>query len=196
MVRIAIAASDRGTLMEAFFETDLPIKLMIADRLCRALEIAGRMTNLETELIPRTDFTKSGFDPLRHRYTLDFLDMLVVHHIDLLVMAGFKTVFAPVMFESKNYGRRVLNSHPALLPLFPGNNAVRDALNAKAEVTGSTIHIATEVMDDPRYILAQEEVAIRTDDTEDTLHERIKTVERRLYPETVRQYLAKLNLAA
>jgi phosphoribosylglycinamide formyltransferase-1 len=83
---------------------------------------------------------------------------------------------------------RVLNTHPALLPAFRGWHAVRDALAAGVKVTGTTVHVATEEVDDGP-ILAQEAVPVLTGDTEDTLHERIKQVERRLYPATIKQFI-------
>ena len=82
----------------------------------------------------------------------------------------------------------MLNTHPALLPAFKGWHAVADALGAGAAVTGCTVHIATlEVDEGP--ILAQEEVAVLPGDTVESLHERIKTVERQLYPATIRRFL-------
>ena len=90
------------------------------------------------------------------------------------------TVLGRPMFDA--YGGRVLNTHPSLLPAFPGAHAVRDALAFGVKVTGCTVHIATARMDDGP-ILAQEAVPVLPDDTEATLHERIKAVERRLYPQ-------------
>jgi phosphoribosylglycinamide formyltransferase-1 len=108
-------------------------------------------------------------------------------------MAGFMTFLAPVLFC--DYERRVLNIHPSLLPAFPGARAVRDALAAGVTHTGTTIHIATPTLDDPRFIVAQREVRVLPGDTEETLHERIKEQERLLYPEVVRDVLnGKLNL--
>jgi phosphoribosylglycinamide formyltransferase-1 len=100
-------------------------------------------------------------------------------------MAGFGTVVPdlPAAFPG-----RVLNTHPALLPAFKGWHAVRDALALGVKVTGTTVHIATEAVDDGP-ILAQEAVPVLPGDTEDTLHERIKQVERRLYPATIRQFI-------
>jgi phosphoribosylglycinamide formyltransferase-1 len=86
----------------------------------------------------------------------------------------------------------VLNTHPALLPAFPGWHAVRDALAYGVKVTGMTVHVATGEVD-VGPILAQEAVAVEPDDTEETLHERIKTVERRLYPATIRRFLDELG---
>jgi phosphoribosylglycinamide formyltransferase-1 len=78
----------------------------------------------------------------------------------------------------------VLNTHPSLLPAFPGAHAVRDALAFGVKVTGCTVHEATVRIDDGP-ILAQEAVRVLTNDTEETLHERIKAVERVLYPAVV-----------
>jgi phosphoribosylglycinamide formyltransferase-1 len=86
---------------------------------------------------------------------------------------------------------RIVNSHPALLPLFPGAHAVRDALAAGATQTGTTIHWVDEGVDTGE-IIAQESIEITPTDTEATLHERIKIVERRLYVATLQQLLTNL----
>jgi len=82
------------------------------------------------------------------------------------------------------FGGRAVNTHPALLPSFKGWHAVRDALDFGVKVTGTTVHLVTEEVD-AGPILAQEAVPVLDGDTEATLHERIKEVERRLYPEVV-----------
>ena len=79
-----------------------------------------------------------------------------------------------------------------MLPAFPGWHAVEDALAAGAQVTGCTVHLAT-LETDSGPILAQEQVPILPGDTAATLHERIKTVERRLYPTTVRRVLKEMQ---
>ena len=97
-------------------------------------------------------------------------------------MAGFGTVHGAHAFDA--FPGRILNTHPALLPAFKGWHAVRDALEHGVKVTGCTVHVATlEVDHGP--ILAQEAVNVLPDDTEATLHERIKQVERRLYVQTI-----------
>jgi phosphoribosylglycinamide formyltransferase-1 len=103
-------------------------------------------------------------------------------------MAGFGTV-VPALPAA--YPGRVLNTHPALLPAFKGWHAVRAALDAGVKVTGMTIHVATAEVDDGP-ILAQEAVPVLPGDTEESLHERIKQVERRLYPATIRGFLEAL----
>jgi phosphoribosylglycinamide formyltransferase-1 len=84
-----------------------------------------------------------------------------------------------------------LNTHPALLPAFPGWHAVADALAAGVTETGTTVHVAMLEMD-TGPILANATVPVLPDDTEESLHERIKAVERRLYPDTIREFIGRL----
>ncbi len=138
---------------------------------------------MATELVERSDFG-AGFD--RARFTEDVIERLRAHRTDAIAMAGFMTVMSGAMFSA--FPGVVFNTHPSLLPAFPGAHAVRDALAYGVKVTGCTVHVATETVDHGP-ILAQEVVTVRTDDTEETLHERIKAVERRLYPQTLMEVL-------
>jgi phosphoribosylglycinamide formyltransferase-1 len=104
------------------------------------------------------------------------------HGVDLVAIAGFGTILSEPFVDS--FGGRAVNTHPALLPAFKGWHAVRDALAAGVKVTGCTVHLVTEDVD-AGPILAQEAVPVLDDDTEETLHERIKQVERRLYPDVI-----------
>ena len=104
------------------------------------------------------------------------------HRPDLVVSAGFMKIVGPAVLDA--FGGRLVNTHPALLPAFPGAHAVRDALAAGAEVTGATVHLVDDGVD-TGPVLAQREVRVLPDDDEDRLHERIKTVERELLVETV-----------
>ena len=179
--RIAVLASGSGTLLQAILDDGIVVTLVAADRPCRALEIAAER-GVAAELVERTEWGKS-FD--RAAYAEHLVKVLRSHDVDLVVMAGFGTV-VPALPDA--FPGRVLNSHPALLPAFKGWHAVRDALAHGVKVTGTTVHIATEQVDDGP-ILAQEAVPVLPGDTEDTLHERIKQVERRLYPSTIRQFI-------
>ena len=115
---------------------------------------------------------------------------LVAHQVDLVAMAGFGTVMTEAVHRA--FPDRILNTHPALLPAFPGWHGVRDALAAGVSETGCTVHLATLEMD-AGPILAQEVVPVLPGDTEATLHERIKVVERSLYPATVAWALGELE---
>lgn len=186
--RIAVLASGSGTLLEAILADGIPLVTVIADRPCRALDVAERH-GIRAELVERTEWGK-GFD--RDSYTERLIKVLQSHDVGLVVMAGFGTV-VPRIVDA--FPERVLNSHPALLPSFKGWHAVGAALDYGVKVTGTTIHVVTAEMDEGP-ILAQEAVAVHEDDTEDTLHERIKQVERRLYPATIRSYAARLDARA
>jgi phosphoribosylglycinamide formyltransferase-1 len=89
----------------------------------------------------------------------------------------------------ERFGGRYLNTHPALLPAFPGAHGVRDALAYGVKVTGCTVHWADAGVD-TGPIIAQEAVAVEPDDDEESLHGRIKVVERRLLIEVLRQLSA------
>lgn len=177
-MRIAVLASGSGTILRAIIDRKLPVVVVIADRQCDALGIA-RDAGIAAELVERTDFS-SSFD--RVAYTHEVVDVLERHEVDLVVMAGFGTILEKPVHDA--YPGRIVNTHPALLPAFKGWHAVRDTLEYGAKVTGVTVHVAElEVDDGP--ILAQEAVPVLPGDTVETLHERIKTVERRLYPEVI-----------
>ena len=184
MKNLAVLVSGTGSLLEAMIADKLEIKLVLADRPCRGLKIA-EAAGIPTELVGRSfrkDFDRKG-------YTEDIALLLVNYDIDFVAMAGFMTVFDEAIFtgDGGRYNGKILNSHPSLLPSFKGEKAVEDALKFGAKVTGTTIHVATEIMDEG-LILAQEAVRIRPGDTVDTLWERIKIVERKLYPMVIREF--------
>jgi phosphoribosylglycinamide formyltransferase-1 len=106
------------------------------------------------------------------------------HRPDLVVSAGFMRIVGPAVLHA--FGGRMVNTHPALLPAFPGAHAVRDALAAGVETTGSTVHLVDAGVD-TGPVLAQRQVPVLPGDDEERLHERIKTVERELLVHTVAQ---------
>ena len=156
----------------------VPVALVAADRPCRGLEIAAE-AGIATELVERDRFD-AGFD--RDGYSARLAAALEAHDLDLVAMAGFGTVLTQPMHDA--FGGRLLNTHPALLPAFKGWHAVRDALAYGVKVTGCTVHVAGLDVD-TGPILAQEAVPVLPGDTEASLQERIKAVERRLYPATL-----------
>ena len=170
---------------------DVPVVVVLADRPCRALEIAAR-AGIDRELVDRRSFGGFGDDFDRSGFTGAVTEVLEAHDVDLVAMAGFGTVLAPPVFDA--FPGRILNTHPALLPAFPGWHAVAEALAAGVAVTGCTVHLATPETD-TGPVLAQEEVPVFADDTVETLHERIKQVERRLYPATVKAMITELDAA-
>jgi phosphoribosylglycinamide formyltransferase-1 len=180
--RLGVLASGTGTILAAILEARLAVDAVILDRPCAAAGLADA-AGVPAEIVERESYGP-GFD--RIAYTHRVVDALKRHQIDVIAMAGFGTILAADIFTV--YPGRILNTHPALLPAFKGWHAVRDALAAGVKITGCTVHIATEVVDEGP-ILAQAAVLVEPGDTEASLHERIKSVERRLYPETIRLFL-------
>jgi len=185
-VRLGVLASGTGSLLQAIIGAGIDVCVVVADRPCPALGLA-REAGLPSELVLRDSFGAS-FD--RHGYTRRLVATLQQHRVEVVAMAGFGTVLHADMCAA--FPGRVLNTHPALLPAFKGWHAVRDALAAGVAVTGTTVHIATAAVDNGP-VLAQEEVPVLEGDTEESLHERIKEVERRLYPETIRRFITELQ---
>lgn len=163
--------------------------LVGADRGCRGLEVA-REAGVEALLVDRAAY--GGFGPNfdRDRYSADLAAALRERDIDLVAMAGFGTVVSAAFHAA--FPRRVLNTHPSLLPDFKGWHAVPQALAAGVTETGCTVHVATEALDDGP-ILAQRRVAVLANDDESSLHERIKAVERELYPAVLTRVMAALD---
>jgi len=186
-MRVAVLVSGSGTILEAMVAAGVPVTMVLADRPCRALQVAP--PGAEAVLVDRADWGGFGPDFDRLGFTRAVTVALKAHGPDLVAMAGFGTVLDQPVHDA--FGGRILNTHPALLPAFPGWHAVADALAAGVGVTGCTVHLATLEMD-AGPILAQEEVAVRPGDTVGSLHERIKAVERRLYPATIQRALADL----
>ena len=186
-MRVAVFASGTGSILDAALSAAVPVAIVVVDRPCAATDVAERH-GVPWELVERTSFGRS-FD--REAYTQQVLKVLKAQDIDLVVLAGFGTVFAPSLFDE--YGGRVINTHPALLPSFRGWNAVEQALAEGVKVTGCTVHIVTAEVD-AGPILAQEPVRVLPGDTAGTLHERIKVVERQLYVDTIRSILERGSL--
>lgn len=177
-MRIGVLASGGGTNLEAILDARLPVVAVVVDRPCRATSVA------EAAGVPYRVVLRQ---PDRLAFTHEVVDALQEHDVDVVAMAGFMTILDKPVFDA--YDGRVLNTHPSLLPAFRGAHAVADALAYGVKVTGCTVHVATLEVDSGS-ILAQEAVPVLDGDTVETLHERIKAVEHRLYPETIRRFVA------
>jgi phosphoribosylglycinamide formyltransferase-1 len=188
-VRLAVLVSGSGTILEAMFEAGLPVTVVLSDRRCAALGLAERH-GAAVELVDRATYGGFGTDFDRDGFTATVAATLVAYQVDLVAMAGFGTVMTDPVHRA--FPHRILNTHPALLPHFPGWHGVRDALAAGVAETGCTVHVATLEMD-AGPILAQEVVPVLPGDTEESLHERIKVVERTLYPATVAWALGEIE---
>ncbi|RFU23454.1 phosphoribosylglycinamide formyltransferase [Geodermatophilus marinus] len=179
--RVVVLLSGTGSLCAALLAaTDDPaypaqVVAVGSDRDAAGLEHARRRG------IP-TFACRLGAHPDRATWDRALAAEIAAHAPDLVVSAGFMKIVGPAVLAA--FEGRLLNTHPALLPAFPGAHAVRDALAAGVAVTGSTVHLVDAGVD-TGPVLAQREVPVQPGDDEARLHERIKTVERELLVETV-----------
>lgn len=185
-MRLAVLASGTGSILHAMIDAGLHIAVVVVDRPCRAVELATE-AGIEVVTVERTEWG-GAFD--RDAYTAEVVAALTGREVDVVAMAGYGTVLGAGVFAA--YEGRILNTHPSLLPAFPGWHAVDDALAHGVKVTGCTVHIAT-IDVDAGPILAQRAVDVLPGDTPETLHERIKSVERDLYPATIRSFVTQLG---
>ena len=178
--RLVVLASGTGSLLESLLDAsvgDYPARVVAVgvDRDCRAVEIA-------TAASLRTFKVRLADHPDRDAWDAALTGAAAAHSPDLVVSAGFMKILG-AQFLSRFCGR-ILNTHPALLPAFPGAHAVAEALAYGVKVTGCTVHLV-DAGTDTGPILAQQPVPVLDDDDEETLHERIKVTERRLLVDVV-----------
>ena len=187
--RVAVLLSGTGSLCAALLAaTDDPaypaeVVVVGSDRAADGLEHARRRGIPTFTCALREHLDRAAWDRA-------LAGALAAYRPDLVVSAGFMKLVGPAVLEA--FGGRLINTHPALLPAFPGAHAVRDALAAGATVTGATVHLVDAGLD-TGPVLAQREVAVRPDDDEASLHERIKDVERELLVETVARVVTGLG---
>jgi phosphoribosylglycinamide formyltransferase-1 len=173
--RLVVLASGTGSLLASLIAAaagDYPARVVAVgvDRDCPATDIAAN-ASLPTYTVRLPDH------PDRSAWDTAITDATAAHEPDLIVSAGFMKILGP-QFLSRFNGR-ILNTHPALLPAFPGAHGVADALAYGVKVTGCTVHLVDAGMD-TGPIVAQQTVPVLDGDDEATLHERIKVIERQL----------------
>ena len=178
--RLVVLVSGAGTNLQALLEAcadpayGAQVVAVGADR----PDIAG-LSRAEAAGIP-TFVEKVPDHPTREAWDEALTEAVAAHRPDLVVSAGFMKILGSRFLDRFT----VVNTHPALLPAFPGAHAVRDALAHGVKVTGCTVHFVDSGVD-TGPIIAQEAVPVRWHDDEESLHERIKEVERRLFIDVV-----------
>jgi phosphoribosylglycinamide formyltransferase-1 len=167
--KIVILASGQGSLAAAVMASAgvYEVAAIISDQ-----PAAGVLGHGNAVSIPTVVVELQGDRPA---WEERLSDAVAFFSPQLVVSAGFMRILSPRFLQRF----RVINSHPSLLPLFPGAHAVRDALLAGVSLTGCTIHWVDEGVDTGE-VIAQRIVEVLPGDTEATLHERIKVVEREL----------------
>ena len=185
--RIVVLASGSGTLLQSLLDSLVGPSIVavgsdVAD--CGAL-VRAQASSLPTFCISPSDFST------REEWNAALEEALVAHSPDLIVSAGFMRLIGPSVLA--RFPGQIINTHPALLPSFPGAHGVRDALAYGVKVTGCTVHFVDSGVDTGE-IIAQRAVSVLPGDTEETLHERIKVQERSLLVEVLLRFLATGNL--
>lgn len=178
--RVVVLASGTGSLLASLIDAatgDYPARIVAvgADRDCPAIQIAAAAS------VP-TFTVRLADHPDRDTWDAAITEAAALHSPDLVVSAGFMKILGP-QFLSRFDGR-ILNTHPALLPAFPGAHGVADALTYGVKLTGCTVHLV-DAGTDTGPILAQQSVPVLDGDDAETLHERIKITERQLLVDVV-----------
>src|SRR6202795_3595896 len=182
--RVAILISGRGSNMAALIKAaaaeDFPaeIAVVISNR-----SEAGGLEKARACGVPAVTIESKPFGKDRAAFEAVLQSALDQHSIDLICLGGFMRLFT-AQFVQRWYGR-MLNIHPSLLPSFPGLDPQGQALRAGVKITGATVHFVIPETD-AGPILMQGAVAVRDDDTPDTLAARILEVEHRIYPDALR----------
>lgn len=178
VVLISGGGSNLRALLTATEAADYPARVVAvgADR------DAEGFAHAEDYGIPTFSVALGSFAD-REAWAAELLEQVRSWQPDLVVLSGFMKLLPPSFVAA--LGPRIINTHPAYLPEFPGAHAVRDALAAEATMTGASVIVVDDGVDSGPVIV-QERIAVDPDDTEASLHERIKTVERRLLVDAIR----------
>ena len=187
MLRLLVLVSGSGTLLQALLDAqasgdlDAQVVAVGADRDCTGLERA-EAAGVPTFTVRLGDYRHADGAVDRPAFDAALAEACAAHEPDLVVSAGFMKLVGDAFLA--RFGGRMVNTHPALLPSFPGAHGVRDALAHGVKVTGCTVFEVDAGVDTGRII---DQVAVRVEpgDTEESLHERIKVAERRLLVDTV-----------
>lgn len=185
--KIAVLASGSGSNLQAILEAidrgDIEggrVALVVSDKEnAFALERARQRTIPTIFLNPRNYLSREDMDR-------DIVESLCKYQIDLVVLAGYMRLLTPFFINA--FKDRILNIHPALLPSFPGEKGVADALKYGVKVSGCTIHLVDEGVDTGPIIM-QEAVPVYPNDTKETLHQRIQVLEHKLYPWVINLFI-------
>ena len=174
--RLVVLISGSGTNLESLVEnlpgSGIPADVVAVGSDTTASGLAhATARGIPTFVLPPRDF------PSREEWGMALGDVLESYTPDLIILSGFMRLLPPSLVA--RFTPRIINTHPAFLPEFPGAHGVRDALAAGVRETGASVIVVDDGMDTGE-ILAQERVPVLPEDDEESLHERVKIVERRL----------------
>ena len=180
--RLAVFVSGSGTNLQAMIDAQISsveiVVVLSNNPEAYAIERA-RKHNIRVEVIDHKQYSS------REEFEKEIIRRLEPYSVDLIALAGFMRILSP--FFVRSYKNRIMNLHPALLPLFPGMHAAKQALDFGVKFTGCTVHFVDEGVDTGPIIL-QAVVPIHDNDTEEDLLDRIHKEEHSIYPEAIRLF--------
>jgi phosphoribosylglycinamide formyltransferase-1 len=184
--RLAVLISGRGSNLQAIIDAIRAGRLaatvaVVISNVADAPGVArAKAAGIETRVLPHRGYAS------RDAYDRALADVLREFEVDLVCLAGFMRLLGASFLDA--FPNRVVNIHPSLLPAFPGVDAQRQAFSHGVKVTGVTVHLVTADLD-AGPIVMQRAVAVRDDDTPETLAARVLDEEHRLYPEAIQRVL-------
>ena len=177
--RFAVLASGSGTNLQALLDT-YPGHLVVV---AGDKEEAFAFERARRAGVPVEYVDPQGFDT-REEFDRELAERVAAYTVELVVGAGYMRILTPIFLERFP---AVINVHPSLLPEFRGLHAIRKALEAGVEETGVTVHLMAEEVD-MGPVISQEVVVVLPDDTEKSLHKRLRPIEHRLLVRAVEDY--------
>ncbi len=186
-MKLGVLVSGEGTNLQALIEAQTAGTLdpgELAVVLCNNPG-APALARAEAAGVPAIVIDHRGLQ--RAEFEAKLLDALAAHAVEAIVLAGFMRVLTDAFIDA--FPRRIINTHPSLLPAFPGKDAVAQALAHGVKLTGVTIHFVDASLDGGP-IIAQEPVPVLDGDDAAAVHQRIQRIEHRLLPEVVRRLAA------
>lgn len=182
-MNIAVLCSGNGTNLQAIIDSvksgkikNTIIKVVISDKEQAFAITRAKRSNIETLFLDPKKYKS------REEYDRAILSELKNRNIELVVLAGFMRIISSDLVDC--FKNKIMNIHPALLPSFKGKSGIKDAFDSGVKITGVTVHFVNNELDAGPIIL-QECVEIKDDDTEETLAEKIHTLEHKLYPRAI-----------
>lgn len=189
-LNLCVLASGKGSNLNSIIEAQKSHKINSKVALVISNNSGSDALNIaRANQIPSFHLSQKLFNT-EQEFIKKFLSLLKEYKIDLIILAGYMKLLIPEII--KEYRGRIINIHPALLPLFSGKGMYgikvhEEVIKQGAEVTGATVHLVDEVYDNGPVIL-QESVEVSKDDTPETLQKKVLMLEHKLYPEAIKLF--------
>lgn len=187
-MNIAVLCSGNGSNLQAIIDKvaegyiQAKIALVVSDNKDAFAIKRAKKARIETLVLNPKKFAS------REEFDRAIIKNLRKNKVSLVILAGYMRLLSGEFI--KNYENRIMNIHPSLLPSFKGTHGVRDALSYGVKVTGPTVHFVDRKLDHGPIIL-QTALAVRDDDTEESLLERVHEEEHKIYPEAIRLFVER-----